>query len=163
MLKSIYKNQQKVNRILLLLTVLVSITSCQREEPITIPRVQPESYNSTTNYYNVTYPFQAATNERIRKDAEGTWKDNQGNIIFIVEKGYFTDTKYTYEVVSNIPEWSYSTPTKLQEIAINGNNINLDNKFRLIVEDCRAWLWVMGDQPYVLDVWRNPIRGSVRN
>lgn len=162
---------RKVFLILGLANVLF-LSSCRNEDPIVIEPVQPKSYDVSTNFYTSVFPFQEASVTKIRTDAVGIWKDSNNNIVleikryyknpnYPVESSYPWESEYVYDIKSTLSEFPISTYTKTNEISINGNNINLDNKFHLVVEGSNAWLWVMTDQPYVIRLWRN-LKGQTR-
>lgn len=149
--------------LILLLTVsFLALTSCSRDdEPVTYFPPEPTSFNSTSEWYD--HPDAFNPDATPRTDAVGKWQDLDRNFVFevksVTKNPNYTpnssEPEYLYEISSKVPEFPISNFTQVEETSINKNNINLENKYRFIVEGTRGWLWVMTDQPYKIRLKRD--------
>lgn len=160
-LNSVSKNFN-LSLLILLLTVSFLSLSCSRDdEPVTYYPPEPMSFDATSAWYDKPNAFDPNANPRT--DAVGRWQNLDNKIVFEVNSvtknpNYTpnsTEPEYLYEITSKIPEFPISNFTKIEETSINKNNINLENKYRFIVEGTRGWLWVMTDQPYKIRLKRD--------
>lgn len=162
MLNTISVSKINFNALIILLTIsLITFTSCRSEDPVVHPLSEPMSYDATSEWYD--YPSAFDPDATPRTDAVGKWQDLDRNFVFevksVTKNPNYTpnssEPEYLYEISSKIPEFPISNFTQVEETSINRNNINLENKYRFIVEGTRGWLWVMTDQPYKIRLKRD--------
>lgn len=150
------------NLLILLLTISCFSVSCREEDPVAYFPPEPMSYDATSDWYEGP-PFAFDPNASPRKDAIGEWQDLDHKYVFkvksVTKNPNYTpnssEPEYFYDISSKVPEFPTSDFTQVKEISINKNNINLENKYRFIVEGTRGWLWVMSDQPYKIRLKRD--------